>query len=112
MSVAQHSQFESLIDEVSNDNGVIDVEVEKPSVDIEIDVRSDETYLYESSDGRLFMETEETDTLFEVVPSFDGPVIEMAASIEKNSLTRLETADPAEQPDVSGATVIIEYRAD
>lgn len=112
MSVAQHSQFESLIDELSDDEGMINFEHQETDVDVVIDVRSDETLLYESSDGLLFMETGDSDELFEIVPSFEGPVIETVSGIEKSSLTPLETADPSEQPDVEQGSVIIEYRAD
>lgn len=113
MSATQSNlrQHETVLNQLSNDAGVIDVQ--QPEVDVEIDVRDEETSLYEADDGRLFLETPAHANLLEVVPSYDGPQIEVASvTAEQETLTELRPADPAEQDDVSNTGLVIEIRAD
>lgn len=102
---------QTLVSGMANENGVI--EVEKPSVDADIDIRQDDLRLFETATKRLLLTTDAFDEgiYLEAIPTADG-VTTAVVEHPSDDLTELEPADPAEQDVDSTLATTIDVRMD
>lgn len=96
---------------IANEDGVI--EVDKPSIDTDFNIRQEDLRMFETETNRLLITTDDlSDGVFlEVIPGADGFMTEIVEE-PTTDLAELTPADPAENEVDADVSTTIEVRMD
>ena len=103
---------QQLITELADENGMI--EFDQPSINTQVSIRDEAFQMFEDEDHRLFFRTDDMPqgTFFEAIPTHEGVSKEMVSDISTETMTQLDPATPATQPDVPNKPSRITVRHD
>lgn len=112
MSQALKTQIVSTLADEDGSISASESRVEKPDVEVDINIRQDDLQMFWTDDTQLLLRTGEMaeGMYLQPVPSSEGYTCEIVVEPD-TTLTETEPALPAEQPDVSSSTNI-EIRMD